>query len=192
MLSVRAKNFGSILTEFAFDKGMENIKYSRLSLTASSWLSKFALDSWSSKCYLDTPLSVEKYLVINRLSSIGRWVDPTHFMPVMRQNSLIENLPRSSPTSNQRASPIHEWSVNLITMLWKSCPAQPRVLNLRNCLMHRWSMTAAYCFGVNHWLKFLQISLMLIKVFILALVMSVSGTRRLYWSCGHVNGNITE
>ena len=108
-LSARAKYFGSIFTEFAFARGIQNIMYSKPSLTASLSLSNFTFDSYNSKCSLDIARNVKKYLLINRLSTTGaRWVDPTHFMPVIKQNSLMKNLPRSSSTLNHRASHIPE------------------------------------------------------------------------------------
>ncbi|GMN47873.1 hypothetical protein TIFTF001_017035 [Ficus carica] len=106
-LLARVKYFGSIFTEFAFARGMQNIMYSKPNLIALPSLSNFAFDGYTSKCSLNTTRNVEKYILINQLSTAGgRWVDPTHFMPVIRQNSLMENLPRSSPTSNHRVSPI--------------------------------------------------------------------------------------
>ncbi|GMN56163.1 hypothetical protein TIFTF001_025279 [Ficus carica] len=108
-LLARAKYFGPIFMKFAFARGMQNIMYSKPSLTAPSSLSNFAFNSCTSKCSLDVAHNVEKYILINRLSTASaKWVDSTHFIPVIGQNSLIENLPRSSPTSNHKASPIPE------------------------------------------------------------------------------------
>ena len=153
--------------------------YSKPNLTAPSSLSNFAFESCTSKCFLDAARNVEKYILINRLSTVGaKWVNPIHFMPIIRQNSLMENLPRSSPTSNHRASPTPEWSVKRITMLCKICPAQPSVFNFRNFLMHGCWITPWYCRGDNHSFKFLQVSTMLMKVFIFVRVISVFGTCR--------------
>ena len=124
-----------------------NIPYLIASSSVSNFVSSSA--STSSIVCLVTCWWVAKYFWTNQGWIVAGFknVDPTHFKPVIRENSLMENRPMSTPTSNHRASISvrFEGSAKRITMLWTTYPAQPSLSNIKKFFI------SGCCFNSLNW-----------------------------------------